>query len=92
MTQLAFSPDDSRLLCVSRDRTLSVHRLDVKEEQVEVVMEARTSKATSIHQRLIWTCAWAADSKVAFEMLIYNDKRFFCQSAVPDLEFYFYDF
>ena len=61
VTQLSFSPDSSRLLVVSRDRTWSLHSL-----RPAPAMLASTDKKTSGHTRLIWTCTWTPDSKYFF--------------------------
>jgi len=67
VTQLAFSPCNNMLLCVSRDRTWSLHTLDRVVEggtlSVSGTMVARTDKKTAIHTRLIWSCCWTHDSK-----------------------------
>ncbi|TFK93928.1 WD40 repeat-like protein [Polyporus arcularius HHB13444] len=56
VTQIAFSPDDSQILSVSRDRTW---RLFEKSEDGYVPIAADKS-----HGRIIWDCAWAPDGDV----------------------------
>jgi len=64
VTQLAFSPDDSHLLAVSRDRSWSLHSIEeVEEGGFSFSLMAMTDKKTCVHQRLIWTCSWTHDSQ-----------------------------
>ncbi|KAI0824601.1 WD40 repeat-like protein [Trametes gibbosa] len=56
VTQIAFSPDDTLILSVSRDRTW---RLFEKSEDRYVPLAANRS-----HGRIIWDCAWAPDGAV----------------------------
>ncbi|PIL36810.1 hypothetical protein GSI_00500 [Ganoderma sinense ZZ0214-1] len=56
VTQIAFSPDDSFVLSVSRDRTW---RLFVKSEDGYLPVAADKS-----HSRIIWDCAWAPGGDV----------------------------
>ncbi|KAI0721823.1 WD40 repeat-like protein [Cerioporus squamosus] len=56
VTQIAFSPDDSHILSVSRDRTW---RLFEKSEDGYVPIAADKS-----HGRIIWDCAWAPEGDV----------------------------
>jgi elongator complex protein 2 len=51
VVQLAFSPDSTKLLSVSRDRTAIVY--DIKSNQI--------MKTISAHSRIVWTCAWIDD-------------------------------
>ena len=46
--QLAFSPDSTKLLSVSRDRTAVVY--DIENDKI--------IKTIDSHSRIIWTCAW----------------------------------
>ncbi|KAM5535687.1 hypothetical protein V8D89_010674 [Ganoderma adspersum] len=56
VTQIAFSPDDTLVLSVSRDRTW---RLFEKSEDGYVPVAADKS-----HDRIIWDCAWAPEGDV----------------------------
>ena len=61
---MAFSPCSKMLLCVSRDRTWSLHSLArVEGGAVSGTMLASTDKKTAVHTRLIWSCGWTHDSK-----------------------------
>uniref|UniRef100_UPI00358DF2B5 elongator complex protein 2 isoform X2 n=1 Tax=Myxine glutinosa TaxID=7769 RepID=UPI00358DF2B5 len=66
VTALAFSPDGSRLLAASRDRTWSLwqrrDKTDTSKEELPFVLIGATDKATAVHSRLIWDCAWSHDS------------------------------
>uniref|UniRef100_A0A3B3QC63 Elongator complex protein 2 n=1 Tax=Paramormyrops kingsleyae TaxID=1676925 RepID=A0A3B3QC63_9TELE len=59
VTQMAFSPDGCFLLAVSRDRTWSLW----KQQDPTFALCAHTSKNTSVHARIIWSCDWSPDSK-----------------------------
>ncbi|KAL3269365.1 hypothetical protein HHI36_008437 [Cryptolaemus montrouzieri] len=59
VTQMCFSPDSQRILTVSRDRRWSIFE---KNEEEKFVLAATTNKATGIHTRVIWCCAWTHDS------------------------------
>ena len=59
VTQMAFSPDDRRLLTVSRDRTWCLY--ERTESSFEMI--AHTDKKTALHSRLIWACDWSMHSK-----------------------------
>uniref|UniRef100_A0A803W2X2 Elongator complex protein 2 n=1 Tax=Ficedula albicollis TaxID=59894 RepID=A0A803W2X2_FICAL len=64
VTQLAFSPDDSFLLAVSRDRNWSLWRKQDSSESGPVfTCCAYTDKNTAVHSRIIWSCDWTPDSK-----------------------------
>ncbi|XP_069476708.1 elongator complex protein 2 isoform X2 [Ambystoma mexicanum] len=65
VTQMAFSPDDTFLLAVSRDRNWSLWKLEDKNPQTEPCFSlyAHTNKSTAVHSRIIWTCDWSPDSK-----------------------------
>uniref|UniRef100_T1HB76 Elongator complex protein 2 n=1 Tax=Rhodnius prolixus TaxID=13249 RepID=T1HB76_RHOPR len=58
ITQMAFSPDDKYLLSVSRDRKWCLFE---KQEFGKYTLKATTDKATGVHSRIIWTCAWSHD-------------------------------
>lgn len=59
VTQMRFSPDDSLLLSVSRDRTWALFEM----KSLEYRRIAFSDKSTGIHTRIIWDCAWTPDSK-----------------------------
>ncbi|XP_061677937.1 elongator complex protein 2 isoform X2 [Syngnathoides biaculeatus] len=61
VTQMAFSPDAAALLLVSRDRTWSLWRRRRSEPEPEYALSARTTKETSAHGRIIWSCDWSPD-------------------------------
>lgn len=61
MTQILFSPDNTKLLSVSRDRRWSI--FEKNRENNEFFLAATTDKTTGIHARIIWCCAWTHDSK-----------------------------
>ncbi|CAH1788294.1 unnamed protein product [Owenia fusiformis] len=63
ITQLAFSHKGNQLLSVSRDRTWSLFEVPVKVSDVEECVRciAHTDKKTSVHSRIIWSCAWSHD-------------------------------
>ncbi|TFY83850.1 hypothetical protein EWM64_g171 [Hericium alpestre] len=52
VTRIAFSPDDKRVLTVSRDRTWRLFELQAANGYVPVA-------ADKSHGRIIWDCAWA---------------------------------
>ncbi|KAI0650069.1 WD40 repeat-like protein [Trametes meyenii] len=57
VTQIAFSPDDSLILSVSRDRTWRL--FEKSEEDGYVPIAAGRS-----HGRIIWDCAWAPEGDI----------------------------
>ncbi|XP_061521283.1 elongator complex protein 2 isoform X2 [Phycodurus eques] len=61
VTQMAFSPDAAALLLVSRDRTWSLWRRRQAAPEPEYGLYARTTKDTSVHSRIIWSCDWSPD-------------------------------
>ncbi|KAJ8403143.1 hypothetical protein AAFF_G00360590 [Aldrovandia affinis] len=66
VTQMAFSPDSRFLLAVSRDRTWSLwrqHHLAPTDSEPAFSLHAHTTKSTSVHARIIWSCDWSPDSK-----------------------------
>ncbi|XP_057684409.1 elongator complex protein 2 isoform X2 [Corythoichthys intestinalis] len=63
VTQMAFSPDADMLLLVSRDRTWSLWRRRQHDPEPQYVLYARTTKETSVHSRIIWSCDWSPDGK-----------------------------
>lgn len=60
VTQMEFSPCDNYLLTVSRDRTWALYQRDNQNSNFTRI--ANTDKATSVHQRLIWSCSWSSNS------------------------------
>lgn len=62
VTQLAFSKLGTYLLSVSRDRTWALHRRD-QNEKYKFTLVQKTDKKTSVHTRIIWSCAWCPDEK-----------------------------
>lgn len=66
VTQLKFSPNNRRLLSVSRDRRWTLFEND-NSSDADVVCNfksiATTDKKNGIHSRIIWTCDWTHDSK-----------------------------
>ena len=60
VTQLGFSPDDEYLLSVSRDRSLCVFQCAATAQARPFVLACKVDKA---HERIIWSCSWAADSR-----------------------------
>uniref|UniRef100_A0A914VYB1 Elongator complex protein 2 n=1 Tax=Plectus sambesii TaxID=2011161 RepID=A0A914VYB1_9BILA len=62
VTQLAFSPDDSVLLSVSRDRTWALY-MQGCDDNLKWTKVAQSDKRTGIHTRIIWSCAWSPDSR-----------------------------
>lgn len=56
-----FSPDNSRILSVSRDRRWTIFERNT--DTNEFHLAATTDKKTGIHARIIWCCAWSHDSK-----------------------------
>ncbi|XP_018587314.2 elongator complex protein 2 [Scleropages formosus] len=71
VTQMAFSPDCRFLLAVSRDRTWSLWKQQdsaatdsgASGQEPTFSLCAHTSKDTSVHTRIIWSCDWSHDSK-----------------------------
>lgn len=61
VTQILFSPDNSKILSVSRDRRWSL--FEKNQANNEFFLAATTDKKTGIHARIIWCCAWSHDSK-----------------------------
>lgn len=62
VTQIAFSPDDSYILSVSRDRTWALFKRDFNSQDCYRRV-AYSNKTTGIHSRIIWSCAWSHDSR-----------------------------
>lgn len=58
VTAIAFSPDDTRVLTVSRDRSW---RLFARAEDGEGFVPVAADKS---HARIIWDCAWAHENDV----------------------------
>ncbi|XP_051926545.1 elongator complex protein 2 [Hippocampus zosterae] len=61
VTQMAFSPDAAMLLLVSRDRTWSLWQRQQAHSEPQYRLYARTTKDTSVHSRIIWSCDWSPD-------------------------------
>ena len=61
-TQMEFSPSGEYLLTVSRDRNWCLYK-EEREAEGGWTLVGRTQKNNSVHQRLLWTCSWSADSK-----------------------------
>ncbi|KAL8579062.1 hypothetical protein ACOMHN_036001 [Nucella lapillus] len=71
VVQMAFSPSGRFLLAVSRDRTWSLYSCQGGEfSRVSFV-----DKKTSVHSRIIWTCAWSPDEEFFFTAS--RDKKVF---------------
>uniref|UniRef100_A0A914ZVD2 Elongator complex protein 2 n=2 Tax=Parascaris univalens TaxID=6257 RepID=A0A914ZVD2_PARUN len=62
VTQLEFSPDDSMLLSVSRDRTFALFS-KLAEGSFNWKLLGTSPKSGNVHSRIIWSCSWSADSK-----------------------------
>ena len=63
VTQLMFSPDGEKLLCVSRDRTWSLHSIQQTGDKLDISLVARSQKKSSVITMLIWSCCWSHDSR-----------------------------
>uniref|UniRef100_A0A8D9AMC6 Elongator complex protein 2 n=1 Tax=Cacopsylla melanoneura TaxID=428564 RepID=A0A8D9AMC6_9HEMI len=59
ITQLCFSPDDTRLVSVSRDRRWGLYQRD---STGRLSLVACTDKTNGVHKRIIWGVAWSHDS------------------------------
>jgi elongator complex protein 2 len=87
ITRLAFSHDGRLLLAVSRDRMWSLfrrRRLNSNPEDVPLFERvAFTDKKTSVHTRIIWSCAWSHDDR--FFVTVSRDKKaiVWCPPEVP---------
>ena len=74
VTQLSFSPDGGKLLCVSRDRTWSLHSLQqAGGDRLDTALLARSQKKSSVISRLLWSCCWTHDSR--YFLTASRDKR-----------------
>ena len=84
VTQLQFSPDSSKLVCVSRDRTWTLHSIDTCDDgtRVQSNMIGRSEKKGSVITRVIWSCAWTQDSK--YFLTASRDKRIVVWGQVED--------
>ena len=56
VVEMEFSPDDTYLLTVSRDRSIAV---SIREDTLQYRKVWHLPKA---HARIVWTCSWAPDS------------------------------
>lgn len=59
VTQMSFSPDDTYLLSVSRDRKWCLFK---KDDRGIYSLSCTAQKGTIMHSRIIWSCAWSHDS------------------------------
>ena len=79
MTQISWSPDSSKLVTVSRDRTWTLHRVTVDTEGdtntmvVRTEVMGRSEKKSSVITRIIWSCDWTCDSR--YFLTASRDKR-----------------
>uniref|UniRef100_F1KSV1 Elongator complex protein 2 n=2 Tax=Ascaris TaxID=6251 RepID=F1KSV1_ASCSU len=62
VTQLEFSPDDSMLLSVSRDRTFALFS-QLVEGPFNWKLIGTSPESGNVHSRIIWSCSWSADNK-----------------------------
>ncbi|CAL4060202.1 unnamed protein product, partial [Meganyctiphanes norvegica] len=63
VTQLAFSPNKKHLLSVSRDRTWAIFtQEDLPESGITYKLEDSSRVKSTMHSRIIWSCAWLPDS------------------------------
>lgn len=60
ITQLVFSPDDTRLVSVSRDRRWGLYQRDISTNHMTLV--ASSDKQNGVHKRIIWGVDWSPDS------------------------------
>ena len=74
---MSWSPDSSKLVTVSRDRTWTLHNITADMEgdnkSVRTEMLGKSEKKRSVITRIIWACAWTCDSKHFFTAS--RDKR-----------------
>lgn len=66
VTEMKFSPNNTLLLSVSRDRRWSLfeNQLSAKAESLcDFKLIAISDKKNGIHTRIIWTCNWSHDTK-----------------------------
>ena len=77
VTQMSWSPDSSKLVTVSRDRTWTLHRVTVDKEGDNTVARTevmgRSEKKSSVITRIIWSCDWTCDSR--YFLTASRDKR-----------------
>jgi WD domain, G-beta repeat. len=60
ITQLAFSPDDTHLVSVSRDRRWGLYK---RQSSGRLSLVACSDKTNGVHKRIIWGVAWSHDSR-----------------------------
>ena len=58
---MAFSPDASVLLSVSRDRTWAAYKLSKESNSSLITIAGKGCKGA--HSRIIWDCAWSGDGQ-----------------------------
>ncbi|GAB0100834.1 Probable elongator complex protein 2 [Sergentomyia squamirostris] len=63
VTQIRFSPDNQKLLLVSRDRRFSLFERDGRDGR-KFTCTGISDKKNGIHARIIWCCGWSHDSDV----------------------------
>ena len=77
VTQMSWSPDSSKLVTVSRDRTWTLHRVTMDKEGDNTVVRTevmgRSEKKSSVITRIIWSCDWTCDSR--YFLTASRDKR-----------------
>ncbi|XP_037119720.1 elongator complex protein 2 isoform X2 [Syngnathus acus] len=81
VTQMAFSPDAAMLLLVSRDRTWSLWRRQQAHPEPQYELYARTTKDTSVHSRILWSCDWSPDG--AYFVTSSRDKKVLVWGPCP---------
>jgi len=76
VTQLAFSHTGGRLLSVSRDRCWCVYKRRSDDASATEPLYSRcafSDRATAVHSRIIWSCAWTHDDK--YFVTVARDKK-----------------
>nr|CCA21977.1 peptideN(4)(Nacetylbetaglucosaminyl)asparagine amidase putative [Albugo laibachii Nc14] len=62
VVQLEFSPNDSYLVSVSRDRHFCVYKRQLNSTESGIVSPYQLLCRQKAHKRIIWTCSWSPDS------------------------------